>query len=141
MRKLLIAACALAALPSMSLPGAALAEPAGVAGPHFAAGPVGHLAGGDLAAWRGGYWWHGWRGGQLGWWWFVNGYGYWYGAPVFPYPAYVGDLSVPGAAYPASSGRVWWFCDNPAGYYPYVRTCPAPWRPVKPTTDPVYPPP
>jgi len=139
MRKLLIAACALAAVPWMSVPSAALAQPAHVGGPHFAAGPVGRFAGRDLAAWRGGYWWRGWRGGRAGWWWFAGGYGYWYAAPVYPYPAYVGDVSVAGA-YPAPSGRVWWFCDNPAGYYPYVRDCPAPWRPVKPTTDPAYPP-
>ena len=139
MRKLLIAACALAMLPWTMAPGAALAEPAG-AGPHFAAGPVGHFAGRDLAAWRGGHWWHGWRGGRAGWWWFVDGYGYWYGAQVWPYPPYVADVSVAGA-YAAPRGRVWWFCDGPAGYYPYVHACPTPWRPVKPTTDPVFPPP
>jgi hypothetical protein len=139
MRKLLIAACALAALPWTALPGAASAEPAGAAGPPFAAGPVAHFAGQDLATWRHGHWWGGWLGGRPGWWWLAGGYGYLYPAPVYPYPAYVAGVSAPGAA-STPHGRAWWFCDNPAGYYPYVQSCPTPWRPVKPTTDPVYPP-
>jgi uncharacterized protein YecT (DUF1311 family) len=27
-------------------------------------------------------------------------------------------------------GQTWYYCDDPAGYYPYVRTCLKPWRPV-----------
>lgn len=28
--------------------------------------------------------------------------------------------------------QFWYYCDNPAGYYPYVPNCPTPWRPVTP---------
>ncbi|HEX6841855.1 MAG TPA: hypothetical protein VF113_10000 [Stellaceae bacterium] len=28
--------------------------------------------------------------------------------------------------------QFWYYCDNPAGYYPYVPNCPTPWRPVMP---------
>jgi hypothetical protein len=28
--------------------------------------------------------------------------------------------------------QYWYYCDNPAGYYPYVPSCPTPWRPVTP---------
>ncbi|MCQ8182509.1 hypothetical protein NP603_15410 [Methylomonas sp. SURF-1] len=27
----------------------------------------------------------------------------------------------------------WYYCDNPAGYYPYVNQCPGGWRQVTPT--------
>ncbi len=27
----------------------------------------------------------------------------------------------------------WYYCDDPQGYYPYVRQCPGGWRPVAPT--------
>ena len=26
--------------------------------------------------------------------------------------------------------QYWYYCDNPAGYYPQVPECPTPWRPV-----------
>ena len=58
-------------------------------------------------------------------WW---GFGpYWYPPPiVYAPPAYVPP---PSYAVPAASGT-WYYCDDPAGYYPYVRSCDAPWRPV-----------
>lgn len=28
--------------------------------------------------------------------------------------------------------QYWYYCDNPAGYYPQVPQCPTPWRPVAP---------
>ena len=104
---------------------------------HFAPGPVAHFGARDLATWRGGYWWHGWRGGRVGWWWFAGGFWYWYAAPIYPYPTYVPGDWVGG--YPAP-GTVWWFCDNPPGYYPYVQGCWR-WRPVAPNVAPGYPPP
>jgi TPR repeat protein len=30
----------------------------------------------------------------------------------------------------AAQASDWYYCDNPPGYYPYVRTCNDPWRPV-----------
>jgi hypothetical protein len=111
--------------------------PPGFHGGHFAPGPVGHFGPHDLSTWRGGYWWHGWRGGRVGWWWFAGGFWYWYATPVYPFPDYVPDDWVGG--YPAP-GSVWWFCDNPPGYYPYVQGC-WHWRPVAPNGAPYYPPP
>jgi hypothetical protein len=26
----------------------------------------------------------------------------------------------------------WYYCDNPKGYYPYVRECSSAWQPIKP---------
>ncbi|HEY1426816.1 MAG TPA: hypothetical protein VGF50_09105 [Caulobacteraceae bacterium] len=92
-------------------------------GGHLAAGPIGRFGPHDMATWRAGYWWHGWRGGRVGWWWFAGGFWYWFAAPIHPYPSYVPDAFVAGG-YPAA-GAVWWYCDNPPGYYPYVQGC---WR-------------
>jgi hypothetical protein len=137
-----------AAVAALALPGAALAQHGGMghgagappgmhAGGHFAAGPVGRFGAHDLATWRAGNWWHGWRGGRVGWWWFAGGFWYWYASPIYPYPGYVPNDFVAGG-YPAP-GAVWWFCDNPPGYYPYVQGC-WHWRPVNPSVSTVYPP-
>jgi hypothetical protein len=79
--------------------------------------------------WHGGRWFHSRHDGRLGWWWVVGDQWYFYPAPVYPYP----DPYVPPvvAAAPAPTpGATWYYCDNPAGYYPYVAQCTAPWRPV-----------
>jgi hypothetical protein len=96
---------------------------------HFGAGPIGRFGARDLGAWRGGFWWHGFRGGRIGWWWFTDGFWYWYDSPVYPYPGYVADYYVPGEEY-GDPGPVWYFCNYPAGYYPYVHACPTGWRVV-----------
>jgi len=36
-------------------------------------------------------------------------------------------------AWPAQA-QTWYYCDPLHTYYPYVKTCPAPWRPVDPAT-------
>jgi hypothetical protein len=155
LRKLIVAA----ACAALTLPGVALAQPGGHGGStghggvghggmsrggppggfggHFAAGPVGHFGARDLATWRAGYWWHGWRGGRVGWWWFAGGFWYWFAAPVYPYPGYVPDDYV-GGGYPAPGAVAWW-CDDPPGYYPYVRGCWR-WRPAPPTYGSGFPP-
>lgn len=33
----------------------------------------------------------------------------------------------------------WYYCQNPAGYYPYVATCPGGWTPVPATPAPAAP--
>ena len=55
---------------------------------------------------------------------FAYAYPYAYPPVVVAPPAYIP---------PATPGPYWWYCDNPAGYYPYVRSCPSGWRPVAPT--------
>lgn len=104
----------------------------------------------DWDHWRGGHWFHGPHGGRPGWWWVVGGLWYFYPAPIYPYPdPYVPPQLVGGAppavvavapppaapgAPPAAAAppapSLYYYCDNPPGYYPYVTQCPTPWRTV-----------
>jgi len=105
----------------------------------------------ELRTWRGGQWRHEWHNGRLGWWWFVGGVWYLYERPIYPYPlvisgtAFVEPVIVappapvvvmpggqPTVAAPAAPPQtpLWYYCDNPAGYYPYVPSCNTPFRPV-----------
>jgi|GEM_PF-603753 len=107
------------------------------------AGPPGDPAGiAGRAAWHGGF--HGYGGvgvfvGPGGWW---GGPGWW-GAP---YPYYADPYyyaAPPGvvpeappvyaqAAPPAPPPAYWYYCQNPPGYYPYIKDCPAGWLTVVP---------
>ncbi len=115
----------------------------------------GHV--GARAAWGGGYHGGGWGGG--GWrggWGPYRGYGGWYGGvwldpwAVDYWPGYYGgDPEVivapvqtptyvepaPVTNVPQSGGSDWFYCGNPAGYYPYVRNCSVSWQRV-PSTPP-----
>ncbi|MDN0074010.1 hypothetical protein QU481_03785 [Crenobacter sp. SG2303] len=44
-------------------------------------------------------------------------------------PVYVQQQDAPSE--PGSS-NYWYYCNNPQGYYPYVKTCPAGWQQVTP---------
>jgi hypothetical protein len=117
-----------------------LTLPAQAAGPGGHGGHGGH--GGGHFGGHGG--WHGGWGGGWGPW-----VGFW-GWPYYPY-AYYPDYLYPGyyppvaptavvpqapaapAAAPAQS--MWYYCDNPKGYYPYVQSCSTGWRQV-PTIPP-----
>jgi len=92
---------------------------------------------GDRYAWQRGRWRHDWHDGRLAWWWFVDGLWFYYPAPIYPYPSYVG----PGYYddYYDEYGTppyYWYYCDDPPGYYPYVRRCNGRWQPVPPTPGP-----
>ena len=102
--------------------------------------------------WIGGRWIHDFHAGRYGWWWVVDGIWYYYPQPIYPYPAYVSEDVIvngpgvypPPGGYPppapppaAAPASVWYYCDNPAGYYPYIQSCAAGWRPV-PSTPPGY---
>ena len=98
----------------------------------------------DVAAhgrWRGHGGWHGsWHHGHHG-----SHFGFYFGAPLFwdPYPYY---YRYPQTVYvqpppvyiqqePTYIRRpdgYWYYCSNPAGYYPNVRSCPTGWLPVPP---------
>lgn len=99
----------------------------------------------DLARWQRGRWFHGRHGGHFGWWWIVGGLWYGYPAPIYPYP-YTPPvvIQVPTApvALPAQAPS-WYYCAQPAGYYPYVPTCPVGWQavPAIPPPDASAPPP
>jgi hypothetical protein len=63
---------------------------------------------------------------------------FWPYAYAYPYPYVVYPPAVvvpPAYVPPATQGPFWWYCDNPPGYYPYVRSCPGGWRAV-PSTPP-----
>jgi hypothetical protein len=45
-------------------------------------------------------------------------------------PVYIEQTPAPTRQYPAG---YWYYCDNPQGYYPYVKHCPSGWQPVEPT--------
>lgn len=72
--------------------------------------------------------------------WIGPGWGPWWG-PVYPYPYYTPPPVVvqqPPAEYiqpPAQSeeSSYWYFCQNPQGYYPYVKKCPNGWLKVVPS--------
>lgn len=40
----------------------------------------------------------------------------------------------PAAPQPQAPATVWYYCTNPAGYYPYVQNCTQPWVTVDPST-------
>ncbi|MDD5176643.1 MAG: hypothetical protein PHQ05_09505 [Sterolibacterium sp.] len=83
----------------------------------------------DLGLWRGGRWQHGRHDGRLGWWWIVGGAWYFYPSVVYPYP----DPYQPSVVTVAPSEvapQYWYYCSNPAGYYPYVAQCSTGWQRV-----------
>ena len=99
-------------------------------------GDIHHFHERDLARWRGGHWFHGPHGGRPGWWWVVGDFWYFYPAPIYPYPdpflppgVVAGPPVAPQPVAPPAPAQ-YYYCDNPPGYYPYVSTCPTPWRAV-----------
>jgi len=104
----------------------------------------------DMVRWRGGRWHHGRHDGRQGWWWVVGGVWYLYSAPVYPYPdpyqppvvmveqpatvvappVYAPPPAPVAAPAPA---QYWYYCESPAGYYPYVSQCPSAWQKVPAT--------
>jgi len=93
----------------------------------------GHFTADERDHWQHGEWRHSWHNGHYGWWWFVGGDWFFYPGPIYPYPEYVGpdywydyeDEYGPPSYY-------WYYCEDPAGYYPYVQQCNGPWQPVPP---------
>jgi hypothetical protein len=56
-------------------------------------------------------------------------------APAQP-PVYIEQApqaSAPSAATSPANTGYWYHCDNPDGYYPYIKDCPGGWRQVVPT--------
>lgn len=113
-------------------------------GAHFA-GSGGYHGGYHGGGWGGrGHWaGGGWYGGvYINPWWVAGAYPY-YGYPdAYGYDAYPGTAVVQAAppavveqAPPAGAQRDWFYCRNPAGYYPYVSNCSQGWERV-PATPP-----
>ncbi|MGA3401252.1 MAG: hypothetical protein ABSC95_18715 [Acetobacteraceae bacterium] len=93
----------------------------------------------ERGVWQGGHWQQGWHDNRFAWWWVAGGGWYFYPAPIYPYPTYVPPAIIVQQAPPVPTGlppaQFWYYCDNPAGYYPYVAACNGQWREV-PATPP-----
>ncbi|MBB5609715.1 MULTISPECIES: hypothetical protein [unclassified Janthinobacterium] len=132
-------ALALLVLACAALAGSAAAAPGGHGGGFHGGGFHG---GGFHGAYHGGGHFHG--GGHVGvgvWLGAPWGYGYgpgWYGDPWYNYP-YTGTIVVQQQppVYVEQGGTqaapAAYYCDNPQGYYPDVKSCSVPWRQVAPT--------
>lgn len=98
-----------------------------------------HFTPAEREHWSGGHWEHGWHDGRFAWWWALDGFWYIYPEPFYPYPIYVPPATVievpPAAPVGPPPAQVWFYCDNPKGYYPYIPSCNGPWREV-PATPP-----
>jgi hypothetical protein len=89
-------------------------------------GGGGHRGGAHFGGGFHGGWHHGWNGfgvGVLGvpdydWEAYEEAYPYDYGAPYYP------------ASPSVAMSSYWYYCQNPAGYYPYVQQCSGAWQPV-----------
>lgn len=114
---------------------------------HWEGRDIHRFAGRDMNIWRRGHWIHGRHGGRLGWWWIAAGVWYFYPAPVYPYPdpytppvtiinqppvvvAPQENVAPPPPAPAQPPAQSWYYCDSAKGYYPYVPSCPEPWRTV-----------
>ena len=119
----------------------------------------GGYRGGYYGGYRGGY--YGYRGGYYGGWYgpglgiYVGGPYWGWGAWPYAYPPYPVYSSYPVASYPvyadvgasgtyiqatpdpaASQANYWYYCTDPAGYYPYVQNCSKNWLQVVPQNVP-----
>jgi len=122
----------------------------------FSAHDYRHFNHWEQERWRHGTWHHGYHHGRLGWWWYLNGGWFFYNTPIYPYPLYLSDNAYYDDYYydggdgydgdygdrrdgdyddysgqPASDGY-WYYCRDPQGYYPDVRTCRTDWQRVSP---------
>lgn len=95
-------------------------------------GEIGRFHEHDFDHWRGGRWHHGRHDNRLGWWWIVAGTWYFYPVRVDPYPD---PYQPPVVVTPPveTAPQYWYYCANPAGYYPYVAQCPGGWQRVAAT--------
>jgi hypothetical protein len=108
-----------------------------------------HGGGGHGGGWHGGGG-HGGHGGVSVW----VGPGWWGGYPYYPYyypyynqyyypyynPYYgappAGDSQQPSGYVQQEEPSYWYFCQDPKGYYPYVKQCPKGWLKVVPSPTP-----
>ncbi|MGC2203417.1 MAG: hypothetical protein WA633_25150 [Stellaceae bacterium] len=102
----------------------------GFHGGGFHGGWHGAFAGVHNRVGNGGHWYHGWHGGRYGWWlagpglaWTYYEYPWWGYYPDYGYNGYY-DYSQPYAS------QTWYYCSDPAGYYPYVTQCNTGWQAV-----------
>jgi hypothetical protein len=67
-------------------------------------------------------------------------YPYYYAAPPVviqtPPPVYYAQPQAEPQAQPEQREAYWYYCQDPPGYYPYVKSCPGGWMKVVPDTTP-----
>ena len=116
-------ALALVLILGLVLPNAASADRGHWHGGHGGHASIGVFVGAPL------YW--GWPGPYYG---YPPPY-YAYSPPVVvaPSPPVYVERGDDEGAPPRSSKNYWYYCDRPAGYYPYVKECPGGWQRVAPT--------
>ena len=56
-------------------------------------------------------------------------------APSDPAPVVVEPAPVQQEQPQTAARQYWYYCQDPAGYYPYVKECPRGWQPVSPTPN------
>jgi hypothetical protein len=82
-------------------------------------------------------------------------FGFYFGGPLYPYPYYRDPFYYPYYPYypptvitvpvtppvyiqqappaaPDYPSGYWYYCNNPEGYYPYIKDCPRGWQQVEP---------
>ncbi len=119
-------------------------------------GRGGGFHGGGGGSHRGGAGWHGgtrvFIGGGFGWWGWPGWWGPGWWGPSYPYysyyPSYPYYAAPPVAVQqaptqyiqqdpsPPSAPQYWYYCQNPQGYYPYVKDCSVGWMQVVPQPPP-----
>jgi hypothetical protein len=93
---------------------------------------------------HGGWHYRGWVGPRVYWgdpWAFWPWYPWYPSYPYYPYsspyPPPTAEEQAPAYAAPEQEGSdYWYYCKQPAGYYPYVRRCPGGWMKVVPDLSP-----
>lgn len=135
---------------TLALLSAAVVAPLAASAAPVWRGDIHHFDRHDMQHWRGGDWRHGTHGGRLGWWWVAGDNWYVYPGPVYPYPdpyrpPVVVDSSPPVEMLPQVQGPsapptgatqaspYWYYCEPSSTYYPYVASCPVPWKTVPAT--------
>lgn len=101
-------------------------------------GDIGRFHEHDFDLWRRGHWVHRRHDGRAGWWWVVGSAWYFYPSRVEPFPDPYQPAMVVVPQVPATQ-QYWYYCANPAGYYPYVAQCGANWQRVPATVPPPAP--
>lgn len=70
---------------------------------------------------------------------------WWWGPPAAWYPPYYASPPVvyqptpPASQVGPPAQQYWYSCENPRGYYPYVKECPGGWKQVVPQPTPPNP--
>jgi hypothetical protein len=115
-------------------------------GGHYGGGRGGHYGRGHY----GGGWGYG-HEGHYG----HSSFGFYFGAPFYPYlyypyqypyyypPAVITIPATPPVYIQRSPPAIqqypsgyWYYCNNPGGYYPYIKECPNGWQQVEPIPPP-----